>query len=165
MTAAAEACHSSSCEATDRCTFSSGHSAATGRTWCRATPTRQSDPSHPSELANHDVLTYSLFSMGDQWEFTGPEGAVSVKVTPRLRTNSGNTCRIAALRHQGIVLQPTFLVGSDLLASTLVEVMPAWRSVERGVYAIYPTRKIVSPKVRLMMEFLVNAFRMRGWPA
>jgi DNA-binding transcriptional LysR family regulator len=110
------------------------------------------------------VLTYSLFSMGDQWEFTGPEGAVSVKVTPRLRTNSGDTCRVAALRNQGIVLQPTFLVGSDLLAGTLVEVMPAWRSIELGVYAIYPSRKFVSPKVRLMVEFLVNAFRMRGWP-
>jgi DNA-binding transcriptional LysR family regulator len=126
-------------------------------------------PTHPSELASHDVLAYSLFSMGDQWEFTaskaGSKGVVSVRVTPRLRTNSGDTCRVAALRHQGIVLQPTFLVGPDLLAGTLVEVMPAWRSIELGVYAIYPSRKFVSPKVRLMIEFLVNAFRMRAWPA
>ena len=86
-------------------------------------------------------------------------------MTPRLRTNSGDTCRVAALRHQGIVLQPSFLVGPDLLAGTLVEVMPAWRSVELGVYAVYPSRKFVSPKVRLMIEFLVNAFRMRAWPA
>lgn len=125
-------------------------------------------PTHPSELAAHDVLAYSLFSMGDQWEFTGPEGvpggAVTVKVTSRLRTNSGDTCRVAALRHLGIVLQPTFLVGPDLLAGRLVEVMPAWRSVELGVYAVYPSRKFVSPKVRLMIEFLVNAFRMRAWP-
>ena len=126
-------------------------------------------PGHPSDLARHDVLAYSLFSMGDQWQFTGPagesEGVVSVKVTPRLRTNSGDTCRVAALRHQGIVLQPTFLVGPDLLAGTLVEAMPAWRSVELGVYAVYPSRKFVSPKVRLMIDFLVEAFRMRPWPA
>jgi len=125
-------------------------------------------PSHPSDLAGHDVMAYSLFSMGDQWEFTGSqEGSdqvVSVKVTPRMRTNSGDTCRVAALRHQGIVLQPTFLVGPDLLAGTLVEVMPAWRSIELGIYAVYPTRKFVSPKVRLMIEFLVSAFRMRAWP-
>lgn len=122
-------------------------------------------PAHPSALADHDVLAYTLFSMGEQWEFTGPEGVVSVKVMPRLRTNSGDTCRVAALRHQGIVLQPSFLVGPDLLAGTLVEVMPAWRSLELGVYAVYPSRKFVSPKVRLMIEFLVNAFRMRAWPA
>jgi len=122
-------------------------------------------PGHPTELADHDVLAYSLLSMGDQWEFAGPEGTAQVKVNPRLRTNSGDTCRLAALRHQGIVLQPTFLVGPDLLAGTLVEVMPAWRSLEFGVYVVYPSRKFVSPKVRLMIEFLVNAFRMRAWPA
>jgi DNA-binding transcriptional LysR family regulator len=122
-------------------------------------------PTHPFDLASHVVLAYSLFSMGDQWEFTGSEGVVSVKVTPRMRTNSGDTCRVAALHHQGIVLQPSFLVGPDLLAGTLVEVMPAWRSVEMGVYAVYPSRKFVSPKVRLMIEFLVNAFRTRAWPA
>jgi DNA-binding transcriptional LysR family regulator len=34
-----------------------------------------------------------------------------------------------------------------------------------GVYAVYPSRKFVSPKVRLMIEFLVGAFRTRAWPA
>jgi DNA-binding transcriptional LysR family regulator len=137
-----------------------------------ASPTylaKHGTPEHPSEIASHAVLAYSLFSMGDQWAFTGPEtgteGVVSVKVTPRMHTNSGDTCRVAALRHLGIVLQPTFLVGPDLLAGTLVELMPAWRSVELGIYAVYPSRKFVSAKVRLMIEFLVNAFRMRAWPA
>lgn len=63
-------------------------------------------PAHPSELAQHAVVAYSLFSMGDNWAFTGPRGMLSVKVSPRLRTNNGDTCRVAALRHQGIVLQP-----------------------------------------------------------
>jgi len=43
MTAAAVIGHSSSCEATDRCTFGSDHSAAMGRTRYRVTPSRQGD--------------------------------------------------------------------------------------------------------------------------
>ena len=122
------------------------------------------DLRHPSELARHEVMAYSLFSMGQNWEFAGPDGPVSVKVAPRLSTNSGDTCRVAALRHRGIILQPTFLVGPDLLAGSLVEVLPAYRSIELGVYAVYPSRKHVAPKVRLLIDFLVNAFRMRAWP-
>ena len=43
--------------------------------------------------------------------------------------------------------------------------MPAWRSIELDVYAVYPSRKFVSPKVRLMIDFLVNAFSIPAWPA
>ena len=90
---------------------------------------RAGTPQHPSELTQHAVLAYSLCARcGDHWHFDGPRGPVSVKVTPRMRTNSGDTCRAAALQHQGIVLQPTFLVGPDLAAGSLVEVMPAFRS-------------------------------------
>lgn len=121
-------------------------------------------PRHPAELAHHQVAAYSLFSMGDNWAFTGPQGPVTVKVSPRLRSNNGDTCRLAALRHQGIVLQPTFLVGPDLQAGTLVELMPEFRSIELGVYVVYPSRKFVSPKVRLLIDFLVEAFRMQAWP-
>ncbi|MGL9734762.1 MAG: hypothetical protein ACR5LF_00435 [Symbiopectobacterium sp.] len=38
--------------------------------------------------------------------------------------NNGDTCRYAALAHQGIILQPDFLVGEDLRAGTLVECYP-----------------------------------------
>jgi DNA-binding transcriptional LysR family regulator len=121
-------------------------------------------PQHPSELAQHEVLVYNLLSMGEAWEFAGPDGPVSVTVQPRLRTNSGDTCRVAALRHRGIVLQPTFMVGPDLEAGTLVEVLPQYRSLELGIYAVYPSRKHVPPKVRLLIDFLAEAFRRRTWP-
>lgn len=48
--------------------------------------------------------------------------------------------------HQGVILQPTFLVGDDLAAGTLVELMPEFRSIELGIYAVYHTRKHVSPE-------------------
>lgn len=129
---------------------------------------RLGTPQHPAELADHAVIAYSLLSMGDHWEFSGPQGQkepMLVKVSPRMRTNSGDTCIAAALQHMGLVLQPSFLVGPHLDSGTLVEVMPEYRSIELGVYAVYPSRRHLTPKVRALIDFLVDAFRMRAWPA
>lgn len=120
-------------------------------------------PKHPSELVDHTVLAYSLLATGDQWEFEGPEGRVTVSVNPSMRTNSGDTCRAAALQNKGVVLQPSFLVGDDLRSGALVELMPQYRALEFGVYAIYPTRQYVAPKVRALVDFLAKALRDVRW--
>jgi DNA-binding transcriptional LysR family regulator len=67
-----------------------------------------------------------------------------------------------ALAHQGVILQPSFLVAEDLAAGTLEELMPEFRSIELGIYAVYPTRKHVSPKVRVLIEFLGERFSRTG---
>ena len=100
------------------------------------------------------MIAYTYWSGKDEWRFDGPDGPVSVRTRPVMLTNSGDTCRAAALAHQGIVLQPGFLVGPDLAAGTLVELMPDYRSVELGIYAVYPTRKHVPAKVRALVDFL-----------
>ena len=64
----------------------------------------------------------------------------------------------------GLILQPTFLVGKDLRSGALVEVLPEYRSTDFGIYAVYPTRKHVSTKVRLMIDFLIESFAQPGWP-
>lgn len=122
-------------------------------------------PRVPAELADHPVFAYKLLTTGDQWHFQGPQGPVVVKVHPRMRSNSGDSCVVAALQHQGLVLQPSFLVGAQLSAGALVEVMPAYRSIELGVYAVYPSRKLLAPKVRLLVDFLIESFRKPTWPA
>ena len=125
---------------------------------------RHGTPGHPSDLAEHAVIAYTLLSTGDHWAFEGPEGPAGVTVTPQMRTNSGDTCCAAALQHRGLVLQPTFLVGPHLASGALVEVMPQYRSIELGVFAVYPSRKHLTPKVRVLIDFLVGAFRTRAWP-
>jgi len=81
-----------------------------------------------------------------------------------MRTNSGDTCCAAALQHQqAIVLQPMFLVGPHLISGALMEFLPDYRSVELGVYAVYPTRKHLTSKVRALIDVLVDAFRTCAW--
>jgi DNA-binding transcriptional LysR family regulator len=125
---------------------------------------RAGRPKHPLELEGHSILAYSYLSSGDEWQLDGPQGPVAVKTQPRVHTNSGDTCRAGALEHQGVILQPTFMVGADIASGALVELMPQYRSIELGVYAMYPTRKHVSPKVRLLIDFLVEWFHKPRWP-
>lgn len=123
------------------------------------------EPKCPRDLAAHTVVAYKLLYSGEQWTFMGPRGPETVKVTPRMRTNSGDTCCAAALRHQGIVLQPSFMVAGALAAGELVALMPAYRGIELGIYAVYPSRRQPAPRVRLLVDFLVESFQTAGWPA
>ena len=120
-------------------------------------------PSHPSELAKHTVIAYRYWSTGDDWQFNGPGGRVSVRTKPIMHSNSGDTCRAMALEHHGVILQPDFLIGRDLADGTLVELLPQFHAQELGIYAIYPTRKHVSPKVRALIGFLVERFAGVRW--
>lgn len=126
---------------------------------------RRGTPGHPGELAGHDVIGYSLLAMSDQWQFTGPQGPVTVKVRPHVWSNNGDTCVATCIRGAGIQLQPTFLIESELASGQLVEVLPQYRSMELGIYAIYPTRKFVLPKVRALVEFLSAKLADARWAA
>lgn len=125
---------------------------------------RHGAPAHPAELAAHTVWAYSGFSMGDEWPFEGPQGPVTASVRPTLRSNSGDTCRIGALQGHAIVLQPSFLVGPDIADGTLVELLPAYRSLRLGIHAVYPSRKHLPSKVRLLVDHLAAAFHTPRWP-
>ena len=115
------------------------------------------------DLASHSVMAYTYWSAGDVWTFDGPHGRQAVTTRPRLRANSGDTCRAAALADQGVILQPGFLVGPDLKAGRLVELLPDHRGPALAIHAVYPSRKHVPGKVRAMVDFLVEAFRQPGW--
>jgi DNA-binding transcriptional LysR family regulator len=109
------------------------------------------------------VPSFTLLAMGDHWAVEEPDDPASVDVAPCMLTSSGDTRRAGALQHVGIILQTSFLVGDDLRSGALVELMPTYRSVELGICAVYPTRKYVSPKVRLLIDYLIEAFRAADW--
>jgi len=124
---------------------------------------RHGIPAHPRDLATHRVISYSYWSTRDEWSFTGPEGEVRVRTQPRIHANNGDTCRAAALDHQGIILQPDFLVGDDLRQGTLVELLPDYASLTIGIHAVYPSRKYLPIKTRRMVDFLAAAFATPSW--
>jgi DNA-binding transcriptional LysR family regulator len=124
---------------------------------------RKGRPKHPSELAAHDVLGYSLLATGDQWHFEGPQGPVTVKVRPRFVSNNGDSCIAACVQGAGIQLQPTFLIDEAIRQGSLVEILPQFRAATLGIYALYPTRRFVLPKVRALVDFLHTQLHEEPW--
>lgn len=125
--------------------------------------TKNGAPQRPSDLAGHRVISYTYLATQDEWRFTGPDGAESVRINARIHANNGDTCRRAALDHQGIVLQPDFLVGYDLNRGSLIELMPSYRAIDFGIYAVYPSRKYLPLKLRRLVDFLAESFREPSW--
>lgn len=143
-----------------------GRKLAVSRTVLCASPEyleKHGEPRHPTELAAHDVISYSYWALGDEWPFEGPDGPLKVTVRSRLYANSGDTCRAAALEHQGIILQPEFVVWEDLRDGRLKELMPQYRSAELGIYVVYASRKQLPLKLRYLIDFLVASFRRPAW--
>lgn len=115
-------------------------------------------PRVPEDLAEHSCLGYSYDDSGNEWRFSGPDGDHVVQVKGHLRANNGDLLRVAALGGAGIVLQPRFLVGADLRAGRLQSVLTEYKSRELGIYAVYPSRKYLSAKVRSFIDFLAERF-------
>ncbi|MFJ4143733.1 LysR family transcriptional regulator [Pseudomonas sp. NPDC089734] len=116
-----------------------------------------------TDLKDHGVLAYTNFASGNEWQFQGPHGSESVQTRSIVRCNNGDTCRSIALAGGGISLQPSFMVAGDLRSGALVEILPEYQSVELGIYAVYPSRKHLAPKVRVFINFLAERFARPEW--
>jgi DNA-binding transcriptional LysR family regulator len=124
---------------------------------------QHSEPEHPRDLAGHRIISYTYWTEKVEWTFAGPNGDASVHIEPLIHTNNGDTCRTAALEHHGIILQPDFLIGADLQRGALVEVMRDYRSIELGIYAVYPSRKHLPVRMRRLLDFLAESFKQPSW--
>jgi DNA-binding transcriptional LysR family regulator len=112
-------------------------------------------PQIPEDLANHVCLGYALSSGGDEWRLRGANGLVVVRCTGPIRADNGDMLRLAAVHGAGLIFQPRFIVDDDVQAGRLVAVLTEYSPEELGVFAVYPSRKHLSPKVRTFVDFLV----------
>ena len=116
-------------------------------------------PKTPEELEGHNCFTYEYVTPRNVWRFrdaTGRERAVRVAGT--LHSNNGDLLAEVAARGAGIVFEPAFIVGPDVRAGRLVPLLQEYMPPPVPIYAVYPSRKHLSAKVRSFVEFLVARF-------
>ena len=120
-------------------------------------------PRTVAELAGHNCLGYTLSRrLGpDQWAF-GRDASVLVDVAGDLRANNGDALMAAAVAGQGLIYQPTFLVGSALRAGLLVGLELDHPPLELpGIFAVYPANRRPAAKIRAIIDFLAGRFGRR----
>jgi DNA-binding transcriptional LysR family regulator len=116
-------------------------------------------PATPEDLGRHNCLGYTLPSAlsATRWLF-GHEGEIAVPVSGKLRANNGDALLAAAVAGQGVIYQPTFLVGDCLRDGSLVRVLADHPVPEFGVHAVLPSGRQAPAKVRAFVEFLARRF-------
>jgi DNA-binding transcriptional LysR family regulator len=128
---------------------------------------RHGAPSTPEDLAKHDCFTYEYVSPRQVWRFRDRAGAErTVRVSGSLHSNNGDLLAEVAAHGAGIVFEPAFIVGPDVRAGRLVPLLQEFVPPPVPIYALYPSRKHLSAKVRRFVEFLVERFAAaQDWSA
>lgn len=105
-----------------------------------------------SELARHSCLLGTL----DFWHFKGSDKEKNIRVTGKLRYNSGFGLVDAALKNLGIVQLPDYYVQHHLQSGALISLLDNYRVPDEGIWAVYPQNRHLSPKIRLLVDYLAE---------
>jgi DNA-binding transcriptional LysR family regulator len=116
-------------------------------------------PRTPEDLQRHNCFTYEYGSPRDLWRFRDADGRErNVRVKGNLHSNNGDLLAEAAARGAGVVFEPAFIVGPELRAGRLVPLLQEFATEPVPIFAVYPSRKHLSAKVRRFVDFLVERF-------
>ncbi|WP_176086762.1 LysR family transcriptional regulator [Martelella sp. HB161492] len=118
---------------------------------------KHGEPATPQALSDHEVLSYSYLSSGDNWVLLNAAGAeTTVRVSPSIHATNGDLLRELALAGGGIIVQPDFILADDIASGMLVPLLQDWRMGDFSLYAVYLSRKFLSVKVRVFIDYLTE---------
>ena len=120
---------------------------------------RHGTPHSLSELSKHNCL----LGTRDYWHFI-EDGKIdsgknadkekNLRVSGSVQYNSGHSLVDAALKGLGIVQLPDYYVQQYLASGDLVSLLDDYREPEESIWAIYPHNRHLSPKIRLLVDYL-----------
>ena len=119
-------------------------------------------PQLPADLATHRCLSYANFGKS-VWTFSRGDDHARVSVGSYFSANEATALLQGVLAGGGIALQPSYLANPHLQDGSLQVVLPDWKVPDMAIYALYPSRKHLSPAVRALLDFLVERFAQVPW--
>ncbi|MBT8090770.1 MAG: LysR family transcriptional regulator [Gammaproteobacteria bacterium] len=114
---------------------------------------RHGIPMTPDDLTKHCCVILADFN---KWKFESGQ----VITAPRsIVVNDGEAVRTLIESGTGIGIQSQWIASEYLRTGRLVQVLPEHQlATESAIWALYPSNRIVAPKVRAMIDFLLQRF-------
>ncbi len=114
-------------------------------------------PASVEQLDSHDLIQFASSGERQAWTLTDEDGKpLSARGRVRLRMDSAEALREAALSGFGIVMLPEILVEEDIAAGRLERVLPRMRCEHIPILALYPHKRLLEPRVRHFIDLMVE---------
>lgn len=110
-------------------------------------------PLEPADLERHSCLSLG----SEHWHLLDGGRRRQVRVKGSLRCNSGHALAHAARQGLGLAQLPDYYVAAGLASGELVEVLADYREPDEGIWALTPQNRQLSPKVRMLIDFLAQS--------
>jgi DNA-binding transcriptional LysR family regulator len=115
-------------------------------------------PKTPSDLRSHACVRFSLSGHADVWEFKKNGRTERIPVNARYSVTSSLAVRDALREGFGLSLIPKPYVEDDLRERRLQCALEDWSTIETTLYAVYPSRQHLAPKIQAFLAFLAEEF-------
>lgn len=116
-------------------------------------------PEDPAELAGHLCLSYGADARDEVWELTKGGLRRVHHAVGRFSANNGDMLTRLAVHGEGIALVPRFIVGEELAAGRLSEILPGWTAPEIWLTLYYPPYERLPLKVATFSDFFETYVR------
>jgi DNA-binding transcriptional LysR family regulator len=123
---------------------------------------RHGAPTLPQDLAQHRCLSHANFGKS-VWHLARGNESEKVSVVSPFSANESTALMKAAMAGGGIAMLPTYLANPNVAMGALQVVLPDWQVPALTIYALYPSRRNLSPAVRALLDYLVGRFETMPW--
>jgi DNA-binding transcriptional LysR family regulator len=120
---------------------------------------RHGEPSSPADLANHTCIVHDVRPDSDVWTFVTPEGPKGFRVSGGFLANDVRAVHLAARAGYGIAYLTLIEVFDDLRCGRLVRVLSDFPAIGVPFSLVYPSRRHLAPRTRLVMDFIWEQIR------
>lgn len=120
-------------------------------------------PESPSDLTKHNCLLLRFpGSRLYEWHLQDEQGGShNPTLSGALDSDRTSVLKAWALEGHGLTLQNYWDVKDELTSGALQAVLSDYKLEGHGIYAVYPRRRHMPPRLRATLDFLIDHFR--GW--